>query len=222
MLGRVSTPSRSRGRPPVPVDRMIATAIAILDEQGAEALSMRTLAQRLESGTATLYRHFASRDDLIARVVDTVMGEVDVDTEELGDLPWQQACETLAHAMFDVLRRHPNVAPLMTDSVPVGPQMLTLRERALAHLLDSGFAPPLALRAWATLARYVLGFGAQITAADAEAPAGWAAVDISDLPATMAVAEHFPISLDTEFAFGLELLISGLERQLPGKRRTGA
>jgi TetR/AcrR family transcriptional regulator, tetracycline repressor protein len=193
---------------------MIAAAIAILDEEGAQALSMRTLAQRLGSGTATLYRHFASRDDLIARVVDTVMGGIDVNTEELDGLSWQQACETVAHVMFEVLRRHPNVAALMADRVPVGPHMLALREHALAQMLNSGFPPPLALRAWATLARYVLGFGAQITAADAEPPAEWAAVDISELPATMAVAEHFPIPLDTEFGFGLELLISGLERQL--------
>jgi AcrR family transcriptional regulator len=211
----VSTPPRSRGRPPVPLDRIVAAAIAILDEQGAEALSMRTLAQRLDSGTATLYRHFAGRDDLIARVVDTVMGEIDIDTEDLSGLPWQQACDVVAHAMFDVLRRHPNVASLMVDRVPAGPHMLALRERALARLLDAGFQPPLALRAWATLARYVLGFGTQITAADAEPPAAWADVDVTELPATVAVAKHFPIPLNSEFAFGLELLVSGLELQLP-------
>src|SRR5689334_21438086 len=78
--GPVTTPSpsaqRSRGRPPLPLDRIIATAIEIVDEEGADALSMRTLAQRLESGTATLYRHFGSRAQLVAHVVDAVLGEV--------------------------------------------------------------------------------------------------------------------------------------------------
>jgi AcrR family transcriptional regulator len=196
------------------MDRMIAAAIAILDEQGAEALSMRTLAQRLESGTATLYRHFAGRVDLIARVVDAVMGEVDVDAEDLEGLPWQEACETLAHRMFDVMRRHPHVAPLMVERVPVGPRMLALRERALALLLDSGFPPSLAVRAWATLAHYVLGFGSQLTGGEDEPPAAWGAIDLTQLPATLAVAEHIPVPLQSEFSFGLELLISGLEARL--------
>ena len=38
----------------------------IIDEEGADALSMRSLAQRLDSGTATLYRHFPNRAALIA------------------------------------------------------------------------------------------------------------------------------------------------------------
>jgi AcrR family transcriptional regulator len=215
-MNGVSTPSRSRGRPPTPLDRIIAAAIAILDEQGAEALSMRTLAQRLDSGTATLYRHFEGRAELIARVVDAVLGEVDVDAEDLRALPWQQACEMLARGMFDVLRHHPHIALVMVDRIPVGPNMIALRERALALLLDSGFPPPLALRAWATLARYVLGFGAQVIAGDSghDQPAAWAAVDPTLLPATIAVAEHFPVPLENEFTFGLELLISGLERRV--------
>ena len=177
---------------------------------------MRTLAQRLDSGTATLYRHFDGRDDLVARVVDTVMAEVRIDAGEFGELSWQQACATVAHRMFDVLRRHPNVAALMVDRVPVGPQMITLRERALQQMLDSGFPPRLALQAWATIARYVLGFGTQLVAAEAEPQAAWADVELAQLPATMAVAEYFPMALETEFEFGLSLLISGLERQLGG------
>ena len=52
----------------------------ILDEEeGADALSLRALAQRLESSTATLYRHFDSRADLLAQVVDRIFGEIDVD-----------------------------------------------------------------------------------------------------------------------------------------------
>lgn len=175
---------------------------------------MRTLAHRLGTGTTTIYRHFDSRDDLVARVIHTVMGEVDVDTEALRVLSWQEACETVVHAMFDVLRRHPNVAPLLLGRVPTGPRMLAARERVLALLFDAGFAPPVALRAWATLARYVLGFGAQLKAADPELPAEWTSIDMTRIPVTLAVVGHFPIPLDDEFAFGVKLLIRGLEQEL--------
>ena len=211
----VSTPPRPRGRPPLSVDRIIAEATTILDDEGAQALSMRTLAQRLNTGTTTIYRHFESRDDLNARAINAVMAEVEVDTEALRHQPWQQACETVVHAMFDVLHRHPNVAPLMLERVPVGPRMLAVRERTLGILLEAGFAPRLALQAWATLARFVLGFGAQLNAAEPEPPATWAeTVDWTQIPATLAVAKHFPIPLENEFAFGVKLLIRGLEGEL--------
>ena len=51
-------------------------ALELVDEHGADALSMRSLAQRLGSGTATLYRHFANRAELVAMVVDRMLGEV--------------------------------------------------------------------------------------------------------------------------------------------------
>src|SRR2546430_1768414 len=76
--GRVTTAARQTrrgpGRPCLPLDRIVATALRIVDEQGADALSMRSLAQALDSGTATLYRHFANRAELIAQVVDRVFG----------------------------------------------------------------------------------------------------------------------------------------------------
>ena len=67
---------RSRGRPAVPLDRIVTAALEIVDEQGADALSMRSLAQRLGSGTATLYRHFASRSELVSMVVDRMLEDV--------------------------------------------------------------------------------------------------------------------------------------------------
>lgn len=216
----MATPSRSRGRPPVPLDRIIATATAILDEQGAKGLSMRTLAQRLDSGTATLYRHFSGRPELIARVVDAVVGEAHVDDAELQGRDWREACETILRRMFDVLCRHPEVAHFMVGNVPLrGPNMIALREQTLGLFLNSGFTGPQAILAWSTLARYVLGFAVQLTSPyDGEAPAQvWASIDLGQLPASRAVHDLAPASLENEFAFGLELLIEGLNRRLNGQ-----
>jgi AcrR family transcriptional regulator len=207
---------RSPGRPAIPVDRIVTTALQIVDEQGADALSMRTLAQRLDSGTATLYRHFGSRADLIARVVDLVSGSVEVDPAKLSTVPWQQACNTVAHTMFDALRRHPNVAPLLAEDVPIGPNAMAARERVIALLLDSGFPPALAARSYATLARYILGFAIQLTSPDSDARLTkvFHELDPAQFPATAKVSDHLPVPLDDEFAFGLELIINGLSQEL--------
>ncbi|MEV4145484.1 TetR/AcrR family transcriptional regulator [Amycolatopsis sp. NPDC049691] len=211
---------RSRGRPAVPLDRILATALQLVDEEGAEALSMRTLAQRLESGTATLYRHFGNRAALIAQVIDRVFGEVDLDAEALAELSWDQACQAVARAMFDTLGKHRKVAPLLVEQTPTGPNAMALRERGLAVLLDGGLPPSLAARAYATLSRYVLGFAIQLTGSGNDAERERVSTHFHDLPAgdfpaTLAVADSLPVPLEDEFAFGLELIVNGLRAAAP-------
>lgn len=200
----------------MPPDRIVAAALELVDAQGPDALSMRTLAQHLNSGTATLYRHFANRSALIAHVVDRVFGEVHLDPAELAGQSWQRSCEAVVHSMYAALNRHPNVTRLLLEQTPVGPNAMAIRETCLAMLLDSGFAPELAARIYATLSRYVLGFAIQFTGnPDAQAAQDAAAfhnVDPSHFPATLAVADALPVPLDVEFSFGLDLLIKGLNQ----------
>jgi AcrR family transcriptional regulator len=208
---------RSRGRPALPPDRILAAALELVDEHGADALSMRSLAQRLESGTATLYRHFANRSELVAMMVDRLLGEADLDAETLAALSWQQACTAFAQHMFDALGRHGNVASLLIGHVPMGPNALAIRERVLSALLDNGFPPAVAAHAYATLSRYVLGFAIQLAGSaaaehDAELAAAFHELDPSRYPATVAAADALPVPLEEEFAYGLRLIVAGLER----------
>lgn len=175
---------------------------------------MRTLAQRMDSGTATLYRHFTGRAELIAHVVDAVVGEAEFDDAALREMPWRQACEAMAISMFDVFRRHPHVAPLMVEHIPLGPNAMAQRNRGIGVLLAAGFPPQLAVQAWATLARYVLGLASQLTGAGSspERPAIWPTIDLESFPAILAVAEYLPVPLEREFAFGLQLLLAGLDQ----------
>lgn len=210
---------RSRGRPALPVDRILAAAVELVDEQGPEALSMRSLAQRLESGTATLYRHFSDRSELVSLVIDFIFGEVELDAAKLAAMSWQSACMTFAQNTFYALSRHGNIAPLLVEYTPVGPNALANRERCLAVLLSNGFSPAVAARTYATLARYVLGFALQLSGAtadggelDAELSAAFHRLDPSRFPATVTVADDLPVPLADEFAFGLRLIVAGLER----------
>lgn len=176
---------------------------------------MRSLAQRLGSGTATLYRHFANRAELVAMVVDRMLGEVVVDSAP--GLAWDEACISFAHAMFDALGRHGNAAPLLIGQVPVGPNAMAQREFVLRVLLDGGFSAEVAARTYATLSRFVLGFAMQVPASavteqhDAAAEA-FSRLDPRSYPATAKVAPHLPVPLADEFSFGLQLLIEGLTR----------
>jgi len=199
------------------MDRILTAAVELLDEHGAEALSMRSLAQRLESGTATLYRHFSNRSELVSTVIDHILGEVDLDPHEVAALPWQDACIWFAQHMFDALSRHGNVATLLIGYTPMGPNALAGRELCLSIFLDNGFRPAVAAHAYATLARYVLGFAIQRSGAaaadggeDAALSAAFHELDPARYPATVAVADGLPVPLAEEFAFGLQLIVAGL------------
>src|SRR5438309_8059110 len=76
---RPARPVYRRGRPPRSLERIVGVTLEIVDEVGTDAFSMRLLADRLGSGTATLYRHLASKDELMVYVVDRILGEVDID-----------------------------------------------------------------------------------------------------------------------------------------------
>lgn len=205
------------GRPAIPLDRILTAALKIADEEGAQALTMRRLASELNSSTAMLYRHFESRADLVLQIVDCVFKEAELPASPVPQADWQQACRALARRMFAVLGQHRGVAQLLLEAPPNGPHAMVLRERALAMMLDNGFAPPLAARAYATLARFVLGFaiqlGGQSAAADEDAAqsAVFHQLDRTAFPATFALANELPVPLEEEFAFGLDLMIAGLD-----------
>src|SRR5256885_1864718 len=86
-------------------ERIVAEAIALLDEEGMEALSMRSLGQRLGAGATSLYRHVANKDELIELVVDEVYGELDV-PEITDPAGWRLALHVTAHSLRQTGLRH--------------------------------------------------------------------------------------------------------------------
>lgn len=209
-------------RPRIPTDRILGAALAIVDEEGPDALSMRSLAGRLGSSTATLYRHFPNRSALVGAVIDRVIGEVDV-----GGLigPWREVCTAIATGYYDALQRHNGVALLLIDHTPDGPNGAVLADRWLSALLADGFPVEVAARSGAMMSSYVLGFAIQRAGQRATAGteeelllAAKRRMDPEKFPATMIAvrAGVLPVSLEDEFAFGLTLIIEGLERLRTG------
>lgn len=212
--------SRGPGRPPVGLRRIIDAAIEILDDEGADALSMRALATRLGSSTATLYRHVNSKDEILAHLTDRILGETHLD--ETPYPTWQQACRAGARALYTTLTNHPNAIPQLAKQVPAGPNALYARERSIALLLAAGFPPKLAARGYTALAHFVIGFASQQPidkTADPERArrlrAYYHSLDSQSFPATTTVADALPgATIDEEFEFGLNLIIDGLENAL--------
>jgi AcrR family transcriptional regulator len=204
----------------VDADRIIDAALRLVDEVGVQALTLRMLADALDSGTATLYRHFGGKDELLAHVVDRIFGEVRVPPEAVAGLPWREALTVGAKAFHEVLCRHPHALPLLVAQVPVGPRGLLNRERVLTLLLAYGFSVGLAARAFTAVGHYVVGFAIQQHGPGAARPEDrlqlrdyYRSLDPAVYPATTAAAEELTgMSSHEEFQFGLDLVLDGLEQ----------
>ncbi|MDX3132832.1 TetR/AcrR family transcriptional regulator C-terminal domain-containing protein [Streptomyces europaeiscabiei] len=217
---RPPAPTHRRGRPPMDGDRITETALKLIDEVGAQALTLRMLADALDSGTATLYRHFNNRDELLALVADRILGEVHVPPEESAGTSWREAATLAAEAFHATLCRHPRAVPLLAAQVPVGPNALRARERLLGLFLHHGFSVRLAARAYTALGHYVTGFaiqqygpGTPLHEDQLRLRVYYRALDSAAYPATTAAADDLTsVRLPEEFRFGLELLLDGLEQ----------
>jgi AcrR family transcriptional regulator len=216
----VSPPERRRGRPPRSFENIVSVAADLVDELGVDGLNMRLLAERLETGTATLYRHVTGKDELMVYVLDSRMGEIVGAYDALAARPrtWREALERIAFAYRRFLSAHPNVLPLLVGRLPIGPNALTIRERSLTALTERGFSHELAARAFTTLLQYVVGVA--VTQAGDPAPDEAAAIrdyyrslDAAAYPHVAAAAEaltHTP--LEAGFVEGLEIVLDGIDR----------
>ena len=215
------------GLPEGHVDRIITVALQIIDDEGVEALSMRSLATHLNASTATVYRHFSNRAGLLAAVTDRVLREIDAESESLRAGTWQQGCHRIATDYFAALKRHSNVVPLLADHMPAGLNSAAVREGWLSLMLDNGFSLELAARSGAAVAHYVEGLaiqlvGQRVTAGLDEAQMAVAirSLDATKFPITVAAihAGAIPVPLEDEFSFGLDLILDGLGQLREGAR----
>ncbi|MEO5901397.1 MAG: TetR/AcrR family transcriptional regulator [Ilumatobacteraceae bacterium] len=106
-------------RPRFTRDEIAQAALHIADTEGFDALSMRRLAIELDAGTMTLYHYIRTKDELLALVMDELMGELILDDAELIG-GWRAALTAIANASRRTFERHPWVFDVHEDPA-VGP-----------------------------------------------------------------------------------------------------
>ncbi|WP_435272144.1 TetR/AcrR family transcriptional regulator [Streptomyces parvulus] len=132
-------PSR-RERPAKPAltrEGIVAAAVRVLRAEGLQRVTMRRLAQELDTGPASLYVYVADTAELHAAVLDEFLGEVDLaPVRAAGD--WRDRVEAVLGSYGDVLHRHPGLARSAVTARPSGPRYLNLLEGLLALLQEGG------------------------------------------------------------------------------------
>jgi AcrR family transcriptional regulator len=151
--------ARSRRRAPLTEGRIVAAALALVEAEGADALTMRRLSDVLDTAPASLYRHIESRDALLLLVSEAIIAEVTIDDDE--GAPWQERIAGYAYAVRRALERHPARAELCLGPQAPGPQAYSVFQRGIGVFLDAGFSPELAMAAGQAIVFLVVSFVAQ-------------------------------------------------------------
>jgi AcrR family transcriptional regulator len=207
-------------RAPLSRERVLRAAVDFADADGIESLSMRRLAKELGVEAMSLYHHVANKSDLLDAIVDLVVAEIWIPSP---GHEWRSAMRRRAVSAREMFTRHPWALGLVESSRSPGLDRLRYVESVLACLRSAGFSTALAGHAFSTLDSYIYGFVLQERSLTFDAPDGMVATGediLRDLP-----ADGFPALRETimeftrtgagfadDFAFGLELILDGLER----------
>jgi AcrR family transcriptional regulator len=136
-------------------EEIVAAALAVADDDGFEAVSMRNVARRLGVGTMTLYTYVASKDDLLDLMFDEVMRELLL-PEPLPE-DWREAIGAIARRTREVWLRHPWLAFSIGERSGFGPNSMRHVEQSLAALGGLGVEGPEAFVVLAAIDDYALG-----------------------------------------------------------------
>ena len=220
-MGRGSARGPGRRRAddtPLTRVRIVEAALRLVDEHGISALSMRRLASELDAHPMSLYHHLSNKEALLAAMVEAVVGRFQAPPEEG---TWQERVLAFAFAYRDVVRAHPNlVRHLIANAAVAAPGAATVGEFLYAALEAAGLSPDVVVHAADLIVDYIHGFALSEVAA----PSGPTEhrqdllTFLQEQPADRTPSMRRVLAsignddLRADFAFGLDVILMGLER----------
>lgn len=216
----VSMPQARRA--PLTRERVLQAALKLADAGGFQSLSMRKVAAELRVEAMSLYNHVASKEDIVDGLVDIVFSEIEVPVP--GTIDWRTAMRGRAISVRAALNRHRWAVGLMEGRMNPGPANAHNHNAVMGCLREGGFAFRDAVHAYSVMDAYIYGFALQEKGLPFDAPEESAQVmakqrenvpSMDDYPYLVEIAielEKAGYDYETEFLFGLELILDGIER----------
>jgi AcrR family transcriptional regulator len=200
-------------------ERIVEVAVVLADAEGLPSCSIRKVADELGTAPMTLYRHVASKDELLDGMVDVVFDEMYVPAIG-GD--WKAELRRRGLSARTALKRHPWAVGLMESRMHPGRASAAHHNATMGCLREAGFPFREAVHAYNLLDSYTYGFALQEQAIPFETPeesADMAKVTVgdqgADYPYLAEVVEELSkrgYDYTEEFEFGLGFILDGLER----------
>lgn len=219
--GEDESGSAAAPRAPLTRERVLEGAMAVADASGIEALTMRALAEQVGVKPMSLYHHVANKEEVLDGIVDRVFAEIELPSPDDG---WRPAIRARAASARAVLARHRWAIPLMESRTNPGPATLRHLDALIGTFRRGGFSVAMTAHAISLVDAYVYGFALQEASLPFEGPdtaaevaeAIMAGFPSDDFPHLAELTEQHVLQpgydYGDEFAFGLDLVLDGLER----------
>jgi AcrR family transcriptional regulator len=204
-------PAPPASGPSITVDRVLATALKMIEESGVDAFSMRKLAAELGVGTPTVYWHVGNRDELFNRLIEEI-------TDQFGRIAPRgrtpaERITSISNALLREVRARPQLVAL-SKTQGRGEAIFTKAQAVLAHEVTAGgLHGEEAAFAVATILCHLGGF---IVLEDALSPdyrvrgaEVWAKRD-TEIDETMSTTLQQQVDLDRIFRFTLEAILQSI------------
>lgn len=144
-------PKTQPTRSPISADRIVAAALAVIEAEGYEDLTMRRVATALQTGPASLYAHVRSKSELDDLLIGELCSRVSMPSPDANR--WQEQFLGVCTQLRDQLLRYPGVSRAALGAVPGNLSTLRVGDSMLGLLLAGGVAPQTA--AWASDAAFL-------------------------------------------------------------------
>lgn len=202
-------------------------AVALADEHGLDAVSMRRVADRLGAGAMSLYWYVSSKEDLYELMFDEVIGEIRLPRSRSGD--WRADLAASARATRRVLRRHA-WAVLLGIQPGLGPKTRAWGRASLKVFAEQDVDLGTQVNILAALNNYVFGFihrevaWQQLRQRSGRTPEEWArriadytqAARADEPQLAAEITSRTGLHSDASFEFGLACMLDGIAARLAG------
>jgi AcrR family transcriptional regulator len=194
-------------------ERIVSAALALVDAEGLQSVSTRRLAAELGVSGPSLYNHFATKDEILDAVADTVVARVDLSMFD-GGPDWRAALLDWGRSYRAALTAHPHIVPFLAQGPGRRPAGLRMADAVFGGMTAAGWPPAHATRIGALMRYFVagsaLGSFARGFVDDASA---YDPADYPHLGQAHLLADHQQRVDEGAFETGLTALVDGLVLQ---------
>ena len=218
----VASPQKQPRRSPLTRERVLRAAVRLADREGIEAVSMRRLGSELGIEAMSLYTHVRDKDDLLDGMLELVIREIPIHRGN----NWKDSLRATVLGARSVVLRHPWAPRVIETRNDPGPSGLRYYDSVMGILREGGFSLEMTHHAIHLFGSRLLGFTQDLfddspdVSPEAMRAMAAAVADSHPYVAEMALGATHDGALggcddDVEFAFGLDLILDGLERLRP-------
>jgi len=207
---------RGNGSTRLDSDKILTAALVVAERSGLSAMTLRMVGAELGADPTALYRHFPSKEALVAAMADRLFGEV-VAAEYPTD--WRERFVALMRAARNVYRTHPTIVDVLANQPEESPSLIAINELSLGCLAEAGLDNERVGLFHQFLASYVIGTGMLEASWDGfgegsrdAASRAYSALDPRQFPNCVAFAGVMYPEADEVFDFAIKIILEAVTR----------